>query len=211
MKQKMTMQPVDFKLSHLPFRVTLAQPKLEGVHAILNSPDRFFQSRKGTVLLSVDHILSELESCGLSHLPLDGEMWVPNKDFDDINGLVMSKNPRNETATIEFHVFDIALPGLTTIERQTILDSLKETAHIKRIETQHVSSLTHAKTLYRKYLKAGHEGMILRNGKGNYVFGESKNRLLKVKPDERRRQPSCRMPKPQFIWKNNSWVSLATC
>jgi ATP-dependent DNA ligase len=160
----------------------LVQPKLNGIRAIWD-PDRSeLNTRNGRSITSVPHIIKAIKSCSLSDFPLDGEIFCQDLPFQKINGLVGAEVPNEECGILEFHCFDIAMPGATNADRCRLLRTMKGTRSVKIVETHEVTNCEDLTSLYNDYLRSGYEGIIVRRPEAFYKFGLDGDWMLKIKP-----------------------------
>ncbi|WP_024333093.1 hypothetical protein [Desulfotignum balticum] len=159
----------------------LCQPKLNGIRAMWDPEKKGLYTRNGNRIYSVKHIVDQLMAHPCGQYPLDGEIYTGDLSFQKLNGLARRKRSSDDTAALEFHVFDIALDGMTAVKRVKLLNSLPETSHIKRVVTDRPKTETDIRSFYRRYLDQGHEGIILRKKSEKYRPGRSAA-LVKIKP-----------------------------
>lgn len=162
-------------------------------------------SRQGEVIKSCFHIVKQFAH-EESYMPLRkgmhfiGELYIPGMDFKDISGLVRRDEADEETANIQFHIYDFYEEGKESDEyhyRMEHLESILEDtrfAHIFTMEQHYVT--THeeleatAKTIVlenKSQRPTGSEGVCVRQltGKGSgYEIAKRPSGFLKWKLTE---------------------------
>jgi DNA ligase-1 len=159
------------------------QPKLDGVRSLATfKNDAYeFTSRGDKVYSTVNHLSDSLKQ--LKYTPalvFDGEIYIHGKSLQEINSAV--KKLREETAQLEFWIFDLAIPKLTFKERLKIIESmcLTRATGIKALPTYEVNSEEEILE-YHKVFSQEFEGTMVRNADGLYVFDYRSNDLQKHK------------------------------
>jgi DNA ligase-1 len=120
-------------------------------------------------------------------LIFDGEMFIPNQKLETISSAVRKRNEL--TNSLEFHIFDLAVPNLTQKERVVKLsnyfkNSNKEFKFIKRVPNVMINSHAEAVIFKNKCIQEGHEGAIFRDLTSNYQFGKRPKTMVKFKDRE---------------------------
>lgn len=187
------------------------QPKLDGVRCVYTGGSRHaygkFHSRKGKPIANVlTSLKAEVESV-FGDIPADGELYRHSKpgdqfDFRDIISQVRSQDfdKYNDHGTVEYHVYDLPIPGVTFKERYEMAKELIEKAGDCRVVlvptvmdfdyTSVIPSLTFSNTankVLRKeeeaaqdifaqaalnlFEKEGYEGTMVRRPDSVYLFG----------------------------------------
>lgn len=159
-------------------------PKLDGLRAIAIEGQFFSRMRKPFPVIK--HLQEEIEKHpSLMELPLDGELYHHDlkEDFELIvSAIKREKEPSPLTQSIQYHVYDLNIPGhyherLETIERLKL--TIKSKA-IKFVETRLVKNEREMRAAYEDFMEQGYEGAMLRNAHGQYECRRSYN-LQKVK------------------------------
>lgn len=167
------------------------QPKLNGARAVsfrhLN--DTRILSRNRKVFAGIDHIQRELELFG-KYSP-DGEIYKHGLNFQQLISLMKKDYLKGENTAygnlcstdLEYHVYDLAIPGKTYLERKQILDALIPDDHriIRKVETVQVNSFEEVKYWHDKWVAEGYEGIIIRNKDMEYAFNDRNKSLIKYK------------------------------
>lgn len=81
------------------------QPKLDGHRALYK--DGVLYSRQGKEL-NLPHIVEAIESTGLKHLHLDGEIYLHGLPLQEISKLIKKERP--ETKDLQYHIYDWVHP-----------------------------------------------------------------------------------------------------
>ncbi len=176
------------------------QPKLNGVRCFAKriKDDIFFQSRKGKVYTTLEHMKPELLDILEPGEILDGEIYYHGWTFQKIVSAVKKVN--NDTPSLEFHAYDLAIPkeGFTFIERyfelirKLVLDDTggfppglpKDYKYIVLTKTTRVKNEEQIIVLHDKFVQSGYEGAIIRNTEGLYRFNYRSPDLQKYKEFE---------------------------
>lgn len=159
------------------------QPKLNGVRALagIDNQNRWrFQSRDE---LAWDYEILEHVACELDRLAvpkdwvLDGELYVHGWPLQKINGAItpVRKERREDTALVEYHIFDRVDFHQSFIERfNSVYSCLAHQSSIVRMVRTYMvghNSLipTTADDYYAQFVAEGYEGMMYRLGTCPYT------------------------------------------
>jgi DNA ligase-1 len=113
-------------------------------------------TRQGKPIIGIDHITDELNKYSIE---FDGELCVPNTDFDTASGLIRSLNPTPEAV---YYIFDSPSLGGTKQNRYSALISLfKETQYIKLIPHYLITNQDKLYYYYNESIKHGEEGIVI--------------------------------------------------
>ena len=153
------------------------QPKLDGVR--MTWQDRSVVSRSGKDSISLPSLVEQELWDSFKDQPLDGEIYSEDSHFDSISGEARRKDKRGNL-NLKFVVYDIPVLGVSQVGRINILNELFWTENVKMLKTYTVHSLSAIEEYLEKFISLGYEGAILRNFKGYYREGRSKD-LLKYK------------------------------
>lgn len=196
----------------VPHRVdwsqAVVQPKLNGLR--LTAGKRYPDDPAGTVLMltrkgeefNVPHLI---QMCGfiLQHinnayiepgkqpcLALDGEVYLHGLPLQTISSWAKKYQP-GKTNRLEYHLFDLVIPGLSYEERAEILSSTYEDLYedpeicadfmerFKLVPSHECANEEQLKELHGKY--ADYEGVMIRHKDSLYECGERSNGLFKYK------------------------------
>lgn len=154
------------------------QPKLNGVRALYQLGT--FQSRDEKVWKPavVEHLTNELATLGLGNLVLDGEFYKHGWRLQQINGAIAvnRSQPREDTHSVCFHVFDIVNPLAKFSTRwlevyHGLISAQANLRHIKVVPTSLAHSWAEVEQHFYLYTRYGYEGIMLRPD-GPYEYGE---------------------------------------
>lgn len=164
----------------------LAQPKLDGHRCTSQYGDGTVTmwSRTRKPILTIPHIVSCLENCGLADR-FDGELYNHDyrENFEELTSLITPDEPKEGHEIIQYHVYDLALPNLTNYERYLILETWRkvfENSPVHIVETRIVNNKEELMQAYEDFMEQGYEGAIVRNMDGKYVNKRSYD-LQKIK------------------------------
>jgi len=173
------------------------QPKLNGVRCMAKEEnnDILLMSRGGKYY-NIPHIKEQLgiifmfyykDSENPVNIILDGEIFKKGKTLQEITGFSRKESEDVDKSWLEYHIYDIAIPNTTQIERLSILVSIQKLVkdvklpNIKFVTTEIVNSEFETMDKHNSYVENSYEGAILRPSKGNYHFGIRDKDLIKVK------------------------------
>ncbi len=154
-----------------------ASEKLDGVRAYWDGHQ--LQSRRGN-----NYPAPGWFTAGFPDHPLDGELWIARSTFEQLVGIVRTKNPNKEQwSQIKYMVFD--LPGSNAIfsKRINLLKELFSSLNSPYIHLVQQYRIKDHATLMEKLNQitaAGGEGLMLHHGDALYRVGSTDD-LLKVK------------------------------
>lgn len=117
----------------------------------------------------------------------DGEMYIPNQSLQTISSAVRKRNAL--TDSLEYHIFDLAIPHLTQKERTQRLketfDKVKqlgiELAYIKFVPTITIHNHREAVIYKNNCIDVNYEGAIFRDLNAKYQFGKRPKTMTKFK------------------------------
>ena len=167
------------------------QPKLDGHRclAVVEGGRVTLWSRTRKPILSVPHIVAELEAMGVEDgTVLDGELYNHEyRDrFEDLTSVIRASSPKENCTIVQYHVYDVAYSSLTQAARtRWIGENLnlrrgRDATHIVPVVTDTVSDEDDLMLAFNRFLSLGYEGAIARNAEGAYVNKRSHD-LLKIK------------------------------
>lgn len=165
------------------------QPKLDGVRMMVNK-DMKMISRTGKEIKIMKHLESELNEVFQEfggNVVLDGEMFSFELTFEEISGLFRQTKNINEKdlQKMKFYVFDMydledkemkfsdRYEKMKSVFKKLKLDNIKLVVSSKfkgDIEEKHA-----------EYIEAGYEGLMIRNGDGEYKCNYRSKDLQKYK------------------------------
>lgn len=174
------------------------QPKLDGVRCLCYIPEKdcgddavIFYTRlqheypaMGYLAKLLYPYLNDLYDTDANQsIYLDGEMYVHGRSLQEITGVSKNEARRAETDHNEYHIYDCFYPGELDIEftdRHKQLDNLfhaldNETAAlVKAVPTTWAKDEAAVAAIYKQYIAAHFEGVILRNAAGPYKANATK-------------------------------------
>lgn len=175
---------------------SFAQIKLDGhrVIAVVKCGKCELWSRSRKRITGIPHIIKAVESWAeyykLTDVILDGESYCDRDTaiFEKLTGFLTTEKPKIGHEIIQYHVYDVVLPGESYEARLAFLQArpFEEIAvncnpsPIKRVLTDVVHSELDVCNLHKKYVEMGYEGLMLRSMTGHYEHKRSSN-LIKVK------------------------------
>jgi len=120
----------------------------------------------------------------LPNTPLDGELWLGRRRFDELSGIVRKESPiETEWRQIRYMVFELPGASGTFAERaQRIAQIAAETAWPQLVAVQHTPVADRAALLARLHstVDAGGEGLVLHLAAAPYRVGRNDS-MMKLK------------------------------
>ncbi|HEY3968909.1 MAG TPA: DNA ligase [Planctomycetaceae bacterium] len=150
--------------------------KLDGVRAYWDGTR--FLSRLGNEFHAPDWFTD-----GLPKSPLDGELWIERKSFQQTVSIVRRQDKSDHWKQIRYLVFDAPAQTEPFEERLKFLAALLKPAKLKYVrahEHQRCRNLDHLQAELTRIESVGGEGLMLRQPGSKYEAGRSTT-LLKVK------------------------------
>lgn len=166
--------------------VVIVQPKLDGerCRAVFDEDGHVtLYSSECNVITGVPHINRQLESMKLQNVELDGELYIHEKDFEDIHSIVSRKvNQRFDSEAMEYHVFDVINAEPQTA-RMIQLNNLNynHTPNIKPVQCNIAHDIESIMICRDRYIDSGYEGIIIRHPFALYERKRS-TYVMKFKP-----------------------------
>ena len=164
-----------------------AQPKLDGHRciAIIDKDGKCtLWSRSRKPILSMPHIIAELESKSLKNVTFDGELY--NHDyrdkFEELTSLIRPDEAREGYTEVQYHVYDTVSNGEFAIRTMKLTAQLFSTynEYVKVVDTAMVEDEAELLTEFKQWLADGYEGAMVRNLGSLYVNKRSYD-LQKIK------------------------------
>lgn len=152
----------------------LVSEKLDGVRALWDGTTLRFRS--GRPVAAPGWFLAALPKT-----PLDGELWISRRSFDELSGAVRRAEPVDaEWRRIRYRVFELPA-GEGRFEQRA--DKLKTLASdiVVPIEQQRFASKAELRAKLKQVVDAGGEGLMLHRADAPVASGRS-DLLLKLKP-----------------------------
>lgn len=178
--------------SHKIVYPAFAQPKLDGHRCIaIKDKDKWtLWSRTRKPITGVPHIiqaLNEYSQHGGEDYIFDGELYnhdYKNK-FEELTHFIRQETPQPGHEIVQYHIYDIAHPGLRNSQRIDILHKVQDLVvdPIKIVYTCLVTDGGVLENAFSEFLQEGYEGAMVRNMHAMYVNKRSYD-LQKVKDHE---------------------------
>ena len=156
----------------------LVSEKYDGVRAIWDG--KTLRYRSGREVPAPAWFISKLPST-----PLDGELWLARRKFDELSGIVRKTIPVDEEwKRITYMVFELPDVVGTFEQRYGKIREIVAATHwsqLRAVEQTRVANRAELKRRFDAMVKAGAEGLMLHLADAPYVTGRS-DVLLKLKP-----------------------------
>lgn len=152
----------------------LVSEKLDGVRALWDGTT--LRYRSGRVVAAPAWFLAALPKT-----PLDGELWMGRRRFDELSGAVRRAEPVDaEWRLVRFHVFELPAGEGTFEQRAGQLRALASDI-VRPVEQQRFQSSAELRAKLKQVVDAGGEGLMLHRADAPVASGRS-DLLLKLKP-----------------------------
>ena len=168
------------------------QPKLDGVRCLakkINENTIKYYSRMGKEYTTLEHLTKDLLKVMKIDQVLDGEIYSHDYTFQEAVSFI--KKLRPESKTLEYYVFDLVNKDTFDMRLADLLimfkaKDLKHTEtklsdNIKLLKTETVMNEQEVYAKHNEYIKAGYEGIIIRNITGLYSLKKRSKDLQKYK------------------------------
>lgn len=160
--------------AHIDPAAYLVSEKLDGVRALWDGATLRFRS--GRRVAAPAWFLAALPKT-----PLDGELWIGRRRFDDVSAAVRRAEPVDaEWRRITYRVFELPAGTGTFAQRADQMKALSGPV-VQPVEQQRLSSNAELRARLRDVVDAGGEGLMLHRADASVVTGRS-DVLLKLKP-----------------------------
>ena len=183
----------DDTVDPIPEGFWIAEPKYDGLRCLtfIDAVGNVrFVSRNNKPLFNLSHIEEQIMSLNLRNTVLDGEMLA--KDWNDSISVLHSHGMHEKAKTMVYHVFDMmSTEGWNTkktgilLARKNWLVMVLKHADVPNIQAVPYYPITKElpwlQSRLQESLRAGFEGLVLKNAHAAYPFGRSKV-WLKYKP-----------------------------
>lgn len=161
------------------------QPKLDGVRCLakkINEKTIKYYSRMGKEYTTLEHLTPDLLNLMLVNQVFDGEIYSHDYTFQEAVSFI--KKLRPESKTLQYYIFDIVsnetfadrLYNMNVMEKH-----LGKNKYIKFLETELIATEERIYEKHNEYVKAGYEGIIIRNVSGLYSLKKRSKDLQKYK------------------------------
>lgn len=151
--------------------------KLDGVRAWWDGKN--FVSRQGNIFYAPDWF-----KAGLPDHPLDGELWIDRRAFQQTISIVKSIDAGERWKAVKYMAFDMPHLDAPFERRYEALDKLmlaSASKVLKLVQQRSCTSLNDLKQELQRVVKLGAEGLMIRKPGSLYETGRSWS-ILKVKP-----------------------------
>ena len=162
----------------------LCQPKLDGIRCLAKRVDTNtmeYWSREGKQFTTLEHLTPQLLKIVNVGRTFDGEIYSHDIGFQTMISLIKKQRP--DSKRLEFHSYDF-IGDSDFVDRYSSLVDLFKNIKVEQVNlvlTEWINSEDEVKPMHDKYVKAGYEGLILRNALGGYVLKRRSKNLQKFK------------------------------
>lgn len=172
-----------------------AQPKIDGVRMVtarLEDGSLCMTTRTGKTVHFMDHLRHSLDAVLGSSIVLDGELFTPDKTFEEITSIVR-KSVRDHhdpeaAKTVAYYVFDAfdkRKPTMPYTERMKLVKDILGfdgcLPGVVIVPTYEVQNQEEANALHERFVGEGYEGTIYRTPSAPYKIRLRSRDLLKRK------------------------------
>lgn len=152
------------------------QPKLDGHRCLIDKTGAY--SRAGRPIDTITEIIEELQIP--EGVTFDGELYCHGQALQTISS--WAKRRQKATANLQYHIYDVMIPGLSFKLRQEFLDTIEfGSPYIRKVTTDTIGNIGNLTEYFNKVKSVGYEGLILRPPTGLYESGKRSKTLIKVK------------------------------
>lgn len=173
------------------------QPKYDGFRAVYR--DNKFYTRSGIVYPNINLEQYFKDLAGIQDYVLDGELYIHGEPFQDLSK-VLNADEVAIPQKLKYHIYDIIPVNdwdkqstkLSYVDRLKLLRSVVNNTianYSKVIDapTDLVQDASEVVEIYKKYLKSGYEGCMLKAVEGKYQWKRTtlkSGEMIKLKPFE---------------------------
>lgn len=150
--------------------------KLDGVRAYWNGKELL--TKNGNRIYTPKNFTKNFPN-----FELDGELWTKREDFENIQNIVLDKNPSKNWNEIKYYIFEVPNQKGNFIQRLKIIKNWLKKHPNKNIQIIEQVKCRDEKTLnifLNQIIKLKGEGVIIKNPSLNYFSNRSDN-ILKIK------------------------------
>ncbi|MAD41211.1 MAG: DNA ligase [Arcobacter sp.] len=154
----------------------LMSEKLDGIRAYWNGKQLL--SKNGNIIYAPKWFIKNFPS-----FKLDGELWTKRNDFENIQSIVLDKNPSKHWHKITYNIFEVPEEKGTFLKRLEKIKKwqrINKNKYIKIIEQIKCQNNMHLEKYLQKVINLKAEGVMIKNPTLEYFVGRSTN-ILKVK------------------------------
>ena len=173
----------DVRITQSMMNSAYVQPKFDG-HRCLITKQRgevLAYTRKGKPVVTIPHILADVDRWIQDGDTLDGELYVHGLPLQAISSLIKAQQP--DSARLCYHWYDMVLPKPFE-QRFAVMRDLHANSECRQIElvpTEKVGRMAEVFEKFRIFRTQGFEGAMLRLSTAGYEDGTRASQLLKVK------------------------------
>lgn len=164
----------------------IVEPKLDGVRCITvfdSNGEPTLYSRSGRVFEAFPSVREKLRGKFNDYI-LDGEIVATTGSFQDLMTQVRRKDKR-VTVDVEYVPFDYLPQNQFAQQKSTIIYKdridMRNTHKLAWINSEIAKDQKYLEYLYRSYLEAGYEGIVVKDPNATYAFKRS-SAWIKIKP-----------------------------
>lgn len=169
-----------------------SQPKLNGVRCVTQKIDNkiIYQSRKGKVWEFFNHLDKDIKLI-IDDVPvLDGEIFNPNLNFQEITRLI--KKDRDNNDELEYWIYDCVEESLSFekrneilkrvfMEHGTMIDGFLKIGKLVYVPTYIMTDEEMLLSQHEIFTTDNYEGTMIRNSEGGYTIKHRSINLQKYK------------------------------
>jgi len=151
--------------------------KLDGARAYWDGQNRIMWSKQGKQILAPEYFVEKFPK-----INLDGELWWERGKFQEIMGILHSKDP-DRWKNLKFCVFDFPYPEILFEARMMEIEkiiSVAQTPYLDFLKMTKCEGKDHLNQFLENVDSGGGEGLMLRQPESLYEMGRSDG-MLKVK------------------------------
>lgn len=158
------------------------QPKIDGHRCLIYHDGKEWRakSRQNKQITTIPHILKEFKDANQG-LIYDGELYIHKEKFENVTSAIKKKGKQSKE--LQFHCYDAFAEDISSeyrYRRRWVEEHIMSTEHSVLVETAYVH-VSKIEKIYRKFVKQGYEGAMVRIPDSYYEPGKRSKGLLKVK------------------------------
>jgi len=158
----------------------LMSEKLDGIRAYWDGKNLI--SKNGNIINAPSWFIKDFPK-----FPLDGELWTKRNDFENIQSIVLDKNPSKQWNEITYNIFEVPFENpmqkgnfFKRLEKIQNWQEENNNQYIKIIKQIRCENKEHLDKYLNELVNKKAEGIIIKNPYLEYFTGRSSN-ILKVK------------------------------
>ena len=165
------------------------QPKLDGIRMVAHKTTNGISlySRNGKLFTTLTHLLPQLDLIMKVDEYLDGEIYTPELDLQEIVSLVKNNSEDKGRSLLQYWIYDTIIEDLPYCDRLTKLNQVKANFNLEIIpnlvivDTYLAENSNKVNDFHFSFISQGSEGLILRNSLGLYNCNHRSTELQKYK------------------------------